>query len=88
MDAVGETLAEPEDVQKGWLKFSRRMQAALTKNHGYALVTVTIAAHKCNAVQWLPPKVELIEPSGIDVELTDEMFKALVTLMHSKNGKS
>lgn len=90
MDNLNQLQKPPEDIQQGWLDLCRRMQAALCKNNGMALATITVAAVGTNAVAWAPPKIELIEPIALSekLELTDEAYQVLFALLHSKDNDS
>lgn len=53
-----------EDINPKWLNPIRRMQAALTRNQGVALITITIFVKGTEPMFWLEPQVKKVEPKG------------------------
>jgi len=80
--------SSPEDIQQGWLDFSRKMQAACKGNNGFARLTVTVAVNKSNAEAWLPPIIEKIDPVRLssEIDMTPAAYQTIFTLMQNSNG--
>jgi len=78
----------PEDVKPCWFNVVRRAQSACTGNNGFALMTISIVVNEGEAIMWLPPEIQKVEPSKLskEVELSTQVITALATLLTSGNG--
>ena len=78
----------PEDVQRCWFDVVRRAQSACAGNNGFGLLTINVVVNEGEAIMWLPPDIQRIEPSRLaqEVELSPEIMTALATLLTSGNG--
>lgn len=55
---------EVQELRPRWVNFASRLQSALYRNQGYALVTITVLIDESNnPVVWGPPEVSKIEPA-------------------------
>lgn len=53
----------PQDIKPGWLNVMRAIQSVTHRNHGLAVIKVSILINMHGEpVQWTEPKMTLLEP--------------------------
>ena len=69
------------DVKPGWVNIARHLQASVTGNNGYAIVTLKVMVVKGDPVFWFKAEVKPIQPMAITgIEVTAPLLGLLATM--------
>ena len=64
------------DIRPKWLKIARRLQSAVAKSNGVAIVSLTIVVDKDgDPSYWPSPAVTLIEPRSESDQILEALSK-------------
>lgn len=72
------------DIRPKWKNVARRLQAASSKNNGYAVLQVSIIIDSGgDPVVWFSPEVNLFEPKSVSLEglMDDEELRKVLEIM-------
>ena len=58
-----------DDIQPAWLNVARRLQSAMAKQDGAAIISVKIVVSGINPVFWTEPEVVKLEPKAKGAEI-------------------